>query len=75
MLKAATINGASALGVSDALGTIEAGKIADLYVLRGNPLNDILATRNGRLVMKAGQLYDIATLIRAAEGRVGPTEP
>ncbi|MEE2638027.1 MAG: amidohydrolase family protein [Acidobacteriota bacterium] len=75
VLKAATINGASALGVSDALGTIEAGKIADLYVLRGNPLNDILATRNGRLVMKAGQLYDIATLIRAAEGRVGPTEP
>ena len=37
VLKAATINGASALGVSDQLGTIEAGKIADLYVIRGNP--------------------------------------
>ncbi len=75
VLKAATINGASALGVGDGLGTIEPGKIADLYVLRGNPLDDILATRNGHLVMKAGQLYDVETLIRAAEGKIGPTGP
>ena len=75
VLKAATINGASALGVSDGLGTIETGKIADLYVLRGNPLDDILATRNGHLVMKAGQLYDVETLILAAEGKIGPTGP
>ncbi len=75
VLKAATINGASALGVSDGLGTIEAGKIADLYVLRGNPLDDILATRYGHLVMKAGQLYDVEALIRAAEGKLGPTGP
>ena len=75
VLKAATINGASALGVSDGLGTIETGKIADLYVLRGNPLDDILATRNGHLVMKAGQLYDVETLIRASEGHIGPTGP
>ena len=75
VLKAATINGASALGVSDGLGTIETGKIADLYVLRGNPLDDILATRNGHLVMKAGQLYDVETLILASEGKIGPTGP
>lgn len=75
VLKAATINGAGALGVSDWLGTIETGKIADLYVVRGNPLNDILATRNGHLVMKAGQLYDVEALIRAAEGKIGPTGP
>ena len=37
VLKAVTINGASALGVSDSLGTIEAGKIADVYIMRGNP--------------------------------------
>ena len=75
VLKAATINGASALGVSDGLGTIETGKLADLYVLRGNPLDDILATRNGHLVMKAGQVYDVETLIRASEGKIGPTGP
>ena len=75
VLKAATINGASALGVSDGLGTIETGKIADLYVLRGNPLDDILATRNGHLVMKAGQLYEVEALIRASEGKIGPTGP
>ena len=75
VLKAATINGASALGVSDGLGTIEVGKIADLYILRGNPLDDILATRNGHLVMKAGQLYDVETLIQASEGKIGSTGP
>ena len=75
VLKAATINGASALGVSDGLGTIEPGKIADLYVLRGNPLDNILDTRNGHLVMKAGQLYDVETLLLASEGKIGPTGP
>lgn len=75
VLKAATINGASALGVSDGLGTIERGKIADLYVVRGDPLDNIFATRNGHLVMKAGQLYDVATLIEASEGKIGPTGP
>ena len=75
VLKAATINGASALGVSDSLGTIEAGKIADVYIMRGNPLDDILTTRNGHLVMKAGQLYDVKALIQASEGKIGPTGP
>ncbi len=75
VLKAATINGARALGVSSWLGTIEAGKVADLYIVRGNPLDDILTTRNGHLVMKAGQLYDVTALIRASEGKLGPTGP
>ena len=75
MLKAATINGASALGVSNSLGTIEAGKIADVYIMRGNPLDDILTTRNGHLLMKAGQLYDEEALIQASEGKIGPTGP
>ena len=75
VLKAATINGARALGVGDWLGTIETGKVADLYIVRGNPLEDVLTTRNGRLVMKAGQLYDVAALLRASEGKLGPTAP
>ena len=75
VLKAATLNGATALGVADRLGSIEAGKLADLYVARGNPLDDIKAARDIRLVVKDGVAYEPAALLRSAEGRIGPTGP
>jgi imidazolonepropionase-like amidohydrolase len=71
-LKAATINGARALGVSDRLGTIEAGKYADLFVVRGDPLADIRVTREVALVMKSGRTYDPAALLAAVRGKMGP---
>jgi imidazolonepropionase-like amidohydrolase len=71
-LKIATINGARALNVDSKLGTIEAGKFADLFVVRGNPLQDIRNTRNVRFVMKAGQLYDAGALLASAKGKLGP---
>ena len=74
-LKIATINGARALNVASKLGTLEAGKLADLFVVRGNPLQDIKNTRNVHLVMKAGQLYDAAELIASAKGKMGPAGP
>ena len=72
VLKMATINGARALGVSDRLGTVEAGKLADLVIVQGNPLADIRNTRNVRRVIKAGVAYDPAALLQSVEGRLGP---
>jgi imidazolonepropionase-like amidohydrolase len=70
-LKIATINGARALGVSDKLGTIEVGKLADLFVIGGNPLTNIKNTRNVHLVMKSGSIYDPKTLLAEVEGKIG----
>jgi imidazolonepropionase-like amidohydrolase len=75
VLKIATLNGARAMGVSDRLGTVEAGKDADLVVVDGDPLVDITATRRAVLVMKAGHVYDPSELLRSAEGRMGPAGP
>ncbi|HEU6453752.1 MAG TPA: amidohydrolase family protein [Gemmatimonadaceae bacterium] len=74
-LRAATINGARALGVSSTLGTIEPGKLADLFVIEGNPLRKITNTRNVRLVMKDGIVYDPQELLSRTIGKIGPTGP
>jgi imidazolonepropionase-like amidohydrolase len=75
LLKAATINGARALGVDDRLGSIEAGKLADLFVVRGNPLDDIKATRDIKFVFKDGVAHDPVELLQSAEGKIGPAGP
>jgi hypothetical protein len=75
VLKAATINGANALGVADKLGSIEPGKLADLYITKGNPLNNIKTARNIQLVIKNGVIYDPDTLLKSAEGMIGPKGP
>jgi len=71
-LKIATINGARAMGLGDKLGTIEAGKLADLVVIRGNPLVDIANTRQVQRVMVRGQLHDAQKLLEQAKGTMGP---
>jgi len=75
VLKAATINGARALGIDDRLGSIEAGKLEDLYVVRGNPLDDIKVARDIGFVIKDGIAYDPAELLQSAEGKIGPAGP
>ena len=72
-LKIATINGARAMGVSDKLGTLEVGKLADLFVIGGNPLTNITNTRNVHLVVKSGLIYDPRSLLAQAEGKIGPS--
>ncbi len=54
---ASTRNGAEALGRQADLGTIEAGKVADVIVVAGDPLADIRAMRNVAVVIKDGIRY------------------
>lgn len=64
-LQAATVVGARAMGMADSVGTLEVGKLADLVVLDGNPLDDIANIRRVQLVMKGGVLYRSSDIWRA----------
>lgn len=61
-LKAATINGANYLGMDDQIGSLKAGKLADLVVLDKNPLEDIQNSNSVVYTMVNGRLYDAATM-------------
>ncbi len=61
-LKCATINGARYLGMDKEIGSLAAGKLADLIVLDANPLADIRNSEKLRYVMVNGRLYDADTL-------------
>lgn len=56
-IHSATIEGARLLGVADELGSIKAGKLADIVAVQGDPLQDINLMGKISFVMKAGQIY------------------
>ncbi len=63
-LRAATLNPALFLGLSDSLGTIEAGKIANLVLLDADPLQDIRSTQRITAVISEGRYLDRQMLDR-----------
>lgn len=56
-LRAGTSSAADLLGLSAKLGTLEAGKLADVVAVPGNPLEDIKVTQSVFFVMKEGKIY------------------
>ncbi len=66
-----TLNGAKVLRVDKELGSVTAGKIADLVVIRGNPVATPGEIRNVTIVFKDGVGYDSPKLLASVNGLVG----
>ncbi|MFN2510782.1 MAG: amidohydrolase family protein [Pyrinomonadaceae bacterium] len=70
-IKIASFNGAKFLGEDARIGSIAAGKQADLMVVKGNPATNILDIEKVEIVFKDGVGYDSEKLIQSVQGLVG----
>ena len=70
-IKIATLNGAIYLGRQDQIGSIAAGKNADLVVVKGDPSARISDVENVEIVFKDGVGYDSQKLLDSVKGRYG----
>jgi imidazolonepropionase-like amidohydrolase len=61
-LRCATYNSAASLGLDDWIGSLQAGKLADLLVMDKNPLDDIHNTESLHYTMVNGHIYDCETM-------------
>jgi len=70
-IKICTLNGAKYLGRDRDIGTIEAGKQADLVLVAGDPEKDIHQLRQMEIVFKHGVGFDSPKLFESMQGKVG----
>jgi imidazolonepropionase-like amidohydrolase len=56
-IQMATVHSAELIGITDDVGTLAAGKWADIIGVAGNPLEDITLLEDVRFVMKGGKVY------------------
>lgn len=70
-IKIATSNGAVALGFDQSIGTIEAGKSADLLIIEGDPSKNISDIRKVLYVFKNGVGFNSKKLFESVNGKVG----
>ncbi len=70
-IQIATLNGAKFLGLDDRIGSVAAGKQADLVVLNGNPARQISDVEKVTIVFRDGVGFDSAKLIESVRGQVG----
>ena len=70
-IKIGTLNGARYLGRDARVGSIAAGKQADLVVIDGDPSRTIADVRKVETVFKQGVGFDPAKLIASVSGKVG----
>jgi imidazolonepropionase-like amidohydrolase len=71
-LRTATVNAAASLGAADAIGRLQAGWLADLVVVDGDPLSDVADLARVRGVMKNGHYYPIDGLLTPADSPAAP---
>jgi len=65
VLQSASLNAAESLGVDNWLGSLEVGKLADLVIIDGDPLNTIGDSKNVSAVVKNGHVYEVEALTAA----------
>jgi imidazolonepropionase-like amidohydrolase len=70
-IKIATLNGATYMGKEKQIGSIAAGKNADLVVIKGDPSKQISDIENVEIVFKDGVGYDSRKLLDSVKGRYG----
>lgn len=70
-IRVATLNGARYLGRDATIGSVEVGKRADLFVVKGDPSKDIKDIEQVELVFKDGVGYDREKLLASVRGRYG----